>query len=183
MSIWNPLRKFQKTKIFSIIKSKVLNKNQTPFVMGCPCHMVHNTASKAKTKIGSICNFDVEDYWVDIFDWFKHRTKKKVLLKNFTRFVMSSTGWSSLETAVKRALKLFIPLKSYFLSLDEPQVRFKTLKKHLTIPWLKFTCYLHRLVSHCSQISTSSCNDTKALYLPYLWCYVFFFKEVNNQVC
>lgn len=60
--------------------------------------------------------------------------KEKVLVKNLAGFVMPSTGWLSLETAVKRALKPYIPLKSYFLSLDEPQVRFKKLKNHLKMP-------------------------------------------------
>lgn len=131
-------KEISKNKYIQCNKSKVLNNNQTPFVMGCPSHMLQ--ASKAKTKIGSICNFDVEDYCVNLLYWFKHRKKNRceevllVLVKNFASFVMSSTGRLSLETAVKRALKPYNPLKSYFLLLDQPQVRFKRLKKHLKIP-------------------------------------------------
>lgn len=49
------------------IKSRILNKNPNVFFMGRPCHIVHNTASKAMTDFGSICNFDTEDFCVDLF--------------------------------------------------------------------------------------------------------------------
>ena len=42
--------------IRNAIKSRVLQKNPATYVMGCPCHIVHNTAGKAANafeKVGS----------------------------------------------------------------------------------------------------------------------------------
>lgn len=93
------------------IKSRILNKNPNVFFMGCPCHTVHNTASKAMTHFGSICNFDIEDFCVDLFYWFEQSTKRKGTLEEFCKFCdveyrkilkHVSVRWLSLETAVER---------------------------------------------------------------------------------
>lgn len=116
------------------IKSRVIQKNKNVFFMGCPCHIVHNTASKAMSEFGSMCDFDIEDFFVDLFYWFEKSTKRKGFLEEFCslcdveyRKILKhvSVRWLSLETAVERVSKPYVALKSYFLSVDHPQVRFK----------------------------------------------------------
>ena len=59
------------------IKTRVQKKNPAVYFMGCPCHMVHNTAIKAAGSFESIIGFDVEDMMVDLFYWFDKSTKRK----------------------------------------------------------------------------------------------------------
>ncbi len=37
------------------IKTRMLQKNSAVYVMGCPCHIVHNTASKAGIAFEKVC--------------------------------------------------------------------------------------------------------------------------------
>ena len=56
------------------IKTHVLHENPSTYFVGCPCHMVHNTATKAaEAETG----FDVEDLLVDLYYWFDKSTKRK----------------------------------------------------------------------------------------------------------
>lgn len=66
------------------VKSRALNKNE--FFMGCPCHMVHNTATITMTEFGLICKFHVEDFCVDWFYWFEQSTKRKGTHEQFSSF-------------------------------------------------------------------------------------------------
>lgn len=125
------------------IKSRVLNKNSNVFFMGCPCHILHNTASKAASKFGAICDLDIEDFCIDLYYWFEQSTKRKGILDEFCSFCdieykkilkNVSVRWLSLETSVERVLKQFVALKSYFLTEDEANVRFKRLKKAFAHP-------------------------------------------------
>lgn len=113
---------------FNSVKSRALNKNE--FFMGCPCHMVHNTATITMTEFGLICKFHVEDFCVDWFYWFEQSTKEKVLMNNFLRFVMLNRGklltrfcavgyLVIFKPAIERVLKQYLPLKSYFLLVDK----------------------------------------------------------------
>ena len=95
--------------------------------MGCPSHIAHNTARKS-TK--AFCNhllehFDVEELLVDIYFHFDHSSKRKNSLAEFNSFCdqnyrkiikFHSVGWLGLSICVKRTLKLYPSLKSYFLS-------------------------------------------------------------------
>ena len=52
-------------------------------LMGCPCHIAHNTARKS---IKAFCDhniedFDIEELVVDIYFHFDHSSKRKSLLK------------------------------------------------------------------------------------------------------
>ena len=63
-------------------------KNEHIVLMGCPCHIAHNTARKS-TK--AFCNpllehFDVEELLVDIYFDFDHSSKRKNLLEEFNSF-------------------------------------------------------------------------------------------------
>jgi hAT family C-terminal dimerisation region len=118
------------------IKSRVLEENENVYFMGCPCHMAHNAANKGSRAFVGMTNFDVEELVIDSFYWFDKSTKRKNELNEFCEFcdfeykqVLKhvSTRWLSLETAITRILKMYEPLKSYFLSGNENQARFKRL--------------------------------------------------------
>lgn len=125
------------------IKTRVEQQNESIYFMGCPCHMVHNTATKAAEAFESATNFDVEDVLVDLYYWFDKSTKRKNELSGFCEFCdvtyravvkHVSTRWLSLELAVQRALQQYPGLRSYFLSSDETQARFQRLKQHFDNP-------------------------------------------------
>lgn len=125
------------------IKTRVQQQNPAIYFMGCPCHMVHNTATKGAEAFQGETGFDVEDILVDLYYWFDKSTKRKNQLSEFCDFcdVKSrevikhvSTCWLSLELAVERALKVYAGLKSYFLSSEETQPRFGRLKQHFENP-------------------------------------------------
>ena len=125
------------------ILSRVLTKNPSCYFMGCPCHIVHNTAHKGAEAFTSVTGFDVGDFCVDLFYYFDKSTKRKGALRSCNEFCDQeyskilkhvNVRWLSLERAVERALKQFEGLTSYFLSESEPCPRFKRLKKHFQNP-------------------------------------------------
>ncbi|XP_041470149.1 uncharacterized protein LOC121419757 [Lytechinus variegatus] len=118
------------------IKTRVLQKNETTYVMGCGCHIVHNTAGKASDAFEQVSGFNVEEMAIDIFYWFDKSTKRKAALLDYCIFCDQeyrrvlkhvNTRWLSLETAVSRILKQYAGLKSYFLSEDDRAPRFRRL--------------------------------------------------------
>ena len=63
-------------------------KNEHIVLMGCPCHIAHNTARKS---VKAFCNhllehFDVGKLLVDIYFDFDHSSKRKNLLAEFNSF-------------------------------------------------------------------------------------------------
>ena len=118
------------------IKSRALRANPNIYFVGCPCHLAHNTASAASHRFSVTTGFDIEDLSVDLFYWFDKSTKRKSTLQEYCVFCdvtyaavvkHVSTRWLSLATAVERTLKLYEGLRTYFLSKDESQARFKRL--------------------------------------------------------
>ena len=79
----------------------LLNKNPNIFVSGCPCHNLHNAASKANTAFSEISKFDVEDHSGDIYYWFDNA--KIVYLNMFCD--QDYERWLCLEKCVARELK------------------------------------------------------------------------------
>ena len=126
--------------VHNSIKSRVLNKNSSVHVNGCPCHIVHNTAGKGAEDYATVTSFDIEDFLVDLYHYFDKSSKRKVTLEEFCLFCEQeykkiikyvSTRWLSLEAAVTRSLKIHPSLKSYFLSAeDETGPRFHRLVQH-----------------------------------------------------
>ena len=57
------------------IKTRVQQQNPEIYFMGCPCHMVHNTATKGAEAFQGETGFDVEDILVDLYYWFDKSTK------------------------------------------------------------------------------------------------------------
>jgi hypothetical protein len=119
------------------LKVHTCKKHSGIYVFGCPCHILHNCASKAGTAFGNSTGFDVQDLCVDAFYWFEYSTNRKGGLESFCIFCDTeykqvikycSTRWLSLESSITRLLRMYEPLKSYFLSNSESQPRFKRLR-------------------------------------------------------
>ena len=117
-------------------KTRIIQKNPAVYVMGCPCHIVHNTAGKAGTAFEEVTGFNVEDLIIDLFNWFEKSTKQKACLSEYCTFGDVNYGevvkhvnmrWLSLERAVGRALQQYDALKSYCLSEDDSSPRFQWL--------------------------------------------------------
>uniref|UniRef100_A0A1X7TWU2 HAT C-terminal dimerisation domain-containing protein n=1 Tax=Amphimedon queenslandica TaxID=400682 RepID=A0A1X7TWU2_AMPQE len=68
------------------IRTRVLQKNPNTYFMGCPCHIVHNTALKASSKFAELTKFDVEDLLVDNYFYFDKSTERKNGLAEFCTF-------------------------------------------------------------------------------------------------
>ena len=136
-------------------------KNEHFVLMGFSCHIAHNTARKS-TK--TFCNhlpehFDVEELLVDIYFHFNHSPKRKNLLAEFNSFSdqnyckiikAHSVRWLGLSTSVGNTLKLYLSLKSYFLS-QNPEM--KDGEQKLT--------RLNRLIN-------SFANEMQEIYLNFL---------------
>lgn len=125
------------------LKSRIVQKNSEVYVIGCPCHILHNISSKAATNFHETTGFDVEELTIDLAYWFDKSTKRKAGLEEFCVFcdvsyreIIShvSTRWLSLEKAVNRVLELYESLSSYFKSNNEPQARFKRLHSAFSKP-------------------------------------------------
>lgn len=72
------------------IKTQVLERVESCYFMGCPCHLVHNIASHATEVLHKKSGVDVEDVCVDVFYWFDESTKRKGMLQEFCNFCDSS---------------------------------------------------------------------------------------------
>ncbi|XP_063053561.1 zinc finger BED domain-containing protein 5-like [Engraulis encrasicolus] len=114
------------------IKTRALKENPAMFILGCPCHIVHNNASAAGAVYEEITGFDIEEMAVDIGHWFRSSTKRKNKLNEFCEFCDAtymevllhvSIRWLSLESVVMRILRLYAALRSYFGSCNEKQAR------------------------------------------------------------
>ena len=55
---------------------KFESKNECVYTFGCPCHIIHNTASHASKEFAGATGFDVSDY-ILLF-WQKHQTTSTV---------------------------------------------------------------------------------------------------------
>ena len=118
------------------LKVRVLEQNSSIYFSGCPCHIIHNAARKASGVFCSSCGFDVEEFCIDIYYWFDKSTKRKNSLLSYCTFCDQeyrniikhvTTRWLSLKCAIERILKQYPSLKSYFLSENERQPRFRRL--------------------------------------------------------
>ena len=68
------------------LKQKGLLKNKYIFLSGCPCHILHNAASKASTTFSEIAKFDVDDHSGDLYFWFDKSSKRKSGLLEYYEF-------------------------------------------------------------------------------------------------
>ncbi|RXN16530.1 hypothetical protein ROHU_027475 [Labeo rohita] len=117
------------------IASRILQKNSSVYVHGCPCHILHNTAKQAGFSFAEVADFDIEDIVVDVGFWFKGSTNRKGFLAEYVEILQHvSVRWLSLETCVTRILRLYEPLASYFKSTEENQPRLKRLQGAFSDP-------------------------------------------------
>ena len=59
--------------------TKAREKNSDIILMGCPCHMAHNTAPHAvKMFEGCLRDFNIEELLVDIYYHFDYSSKRKI---------------------------------------------------------------------------------------------------------
>ena len=125
------------------IKTRIQEKNEAIYIMGCPCHIVHNTAGKAGDAFYKATGFNVDDMVVDLFYWFDKSTKRKASLQRYCDFCDTTyreivkhvnTRWLSLERAVGRVLQQYSALKSYFQSEEDSNPRFQRLQKLFVDP-------------------------------------------------
>ena len=117
------------------IMTRVLGKNASIYVNGCPCHIIHNTASKAADSFSKQSGFDVEDMLVDLFHWFDKSSKRKVqifLLKNPNETeVVVSVYMTKCHTlalpflgTIKRVINKHLFVVALFSSLSSTRVYF-----------------------------------------------------------
>ena len=135
------------------IKSRVEQVNDNVYFMGCPCHIAHNTAGVASEKFVQVTGFDVEEMAIDLFYWFDKSSKRKAILNDYCTFCdvtyreivkHVSTRWLSLSTAVERTIKLYDSLRSYFLSEDDRQARFRRLSSLFEKPLTEVYLYFYQ---------------------------------------
>lgn len=103
-------------------------KNENIILMGCPCHIAHNTAKKATGAFCWVNNFNIEELLLDIYYHFHYTFKIKNLLADFCEFydqdyckILSfySVCWFGTTRSLERVLRLFLSLRSYLLSQNE----------------------------------------------------------------
>lgn len=127
------------------VHTKVKNALQREVIgLGCPAHIIHNTARTALDMIP----LDVEYLLTKIFGYFHIFTVRVERLKGFCEFVGQeyhnilrhcNVRWLSMLPALERVLKMYLPLKSFFLSEEKcPAVLQKIFQDPLTELWLAF---------------------------------------------
>uniref|UniRef100_A0AAZ3RET9 Uncharacterized protein n=1 Tax=Oncorhynchus tshawytscha TaxID=74940 RepID=A0AAZ3RET9_ONCTS len=112
--------------------------------LGCPAHIIHNTARTALDMIP----LDVEYLLTKIFGCLDIFTIRVERLKSFCDFVgqeyhnilgHSYVRWLSMLPALERVLKMYVPLKSFFISEDKcPVVLWTMFIDALSELWLAF---------------------------------------------
>ena len=70
------------------IKTRVLQENPSTYFVGYPCHMVHNTATKAAESFEAETGFDVEDLLVDLYILIRVQ-RGRMNSQTIVNFVMS----------------------------------------------------------------------------------------------
>lgn len=107
-----------KMNVFTKLKA-ALQKNIEG--IGCPAHVLHNCMHTAADTMSC----DIETIIVKIFSYFSIYTVRTERLKEFCDYVgteymnimcHSKTRWLSLLPAVERVIRLFEPLKEFFLN-------------------------------------------------------------------
>ena len=113
------LKKKEGNNVFTHLKVQLKNSNIVG--IGCPAHVVHNTLQSAC----DVLPVDVDCIVMKLYNHFHIFSIRVAELIEFSEFVgvtyrnllsFSKTRWLSLLPAIERILKMFEPLKSYFLS-------------------------------------------------------------------
>lgn len=111
-------------KLTSALQKKIIG-------VGCPAHIINNAIHKGCDTL----SFDVESIVLKVFNHFSVYTVRTETLKEFCEqseieyaklLYHSKTRWLSLYPAIERILKLFAPLKNYFLNVESTPKVIKT---------------------------------------------------------
>ncbi|XP_053277202.1 uncharacterized protein LOC128438617 isoform X2 [Pleuronectes platessa] len=127
------------------VHTKVKNALQREVIgLGCPAHIIHNATRTAMDTLP----IDVEYLLTKIFGYFHIYTVRVERLKSFCEFVgqeyqkilgHSNVRWLSMLPALERVLKMYAPLKAFFLSEEKcPVVLRRMFEDPLTELWLAF---------------------------------------------
>lgn len=93
--------------------------------IGCSAHILHNCIQHGT----DVLKIDIESLVLKLFNFFSVYTVRTETLKSVCEYIHvnyqkllyhSKTRWLSLFPAIERILKMFLPLKEYFLTT--PQV-------------------------------------------------------------
>ena len=68
------------------IKSRVQKEVGLCNIVGCPCHLINNTACRGSEALDAVATFNVEVF--GIYICFDKSTKRKSMLENLVLFVM-----------------------------------------------------------------------------------------------
>lgn len=99
--------------------------------IGCPAHICNNSIHFAMDHL----QVDIDSIMFKIYKHFSIYTVRTETLKEFCDYAdvdfkvilsHSKTRWLSLFPVIERVLKMYQPLKSYFLSIESPPVILKT---------------------------------------------------------
>ena len=138
--------------------SRCKAQNADIYVLGCPRHLAHISASTANDAFVEISGINVKDLLIDLYYWFEKNTKRKGVLVEYMEFCDQdymkilkhcSTRWLSLEWCVEQCLKKFAGLKSYFLSDDFGDARFQRLHKAFEDPLTEVVLFFHNASIPC----------------------------------
>uniref|UniRef100_H3B5A5 HAT C-terminal dimerisation domain-containing protein n=1 Tax=Latimeria chalumnae TaxID=7897 RepID=H3B5A5_LATCH len=158
------------------LMSRAKEKNKGIYICGCPCHIIHNTASKASTGFAQETEFDLDDFCTDVSYWFAKSMKRKARLEKYCQFhdqdyktVIEhvSTRWLSLEMATNRILQLYRNLKGYFLPETECHTRSKHLKKFLSPITEVYLMFFQHTFSLFSNLNKLLQREKPTIYLVY----------------
>ena len=131
------------------LKTRIIARNDSIYFSGCPYHIIHNAAQKGGEAFACKSKFDVAEFMIDVYHMytmysFDKYTKLKCSLLSFCKFCdqdyrtiikQTNTRWITLELAVERILLQYESLKSYFLSKNYAQDRFKSSRDLFVDPW------------------------------------------------
>lgn len=140
------------------IKSRAREKNKDIIISGCPRHILHNACGKTGSAFSLSTGFDIEDHCVDMFYWFDKSSKRKSILKEHQEFCdmeyaevvqFISTRWLSLELCINHELKKYAGLRSYFLSENFCDARFKRLYNVYSNPMTEVHLLFYQAVLPC----------------------------------
>lgn len=127
------------------VHSKVKDSLQREVIgLGRPAHIIHNAGRTALDMIP----LDVEHLLTKVFGYFHIFTVQVERLKTFCDFVgqeyqsilgHSNVHWLSMLPTLERVLKMYEPLKSFFVSEEKcPVILRRMFEDPLTELWLAF---------------------------------------------
>ena len=144
LSVWTTIMPW--LALETLFHQDFLEKNNEICIVACPCHLAHIAAGHGNDGFSNYINLNIGDVCVDAFYWFDKSTKCKGKLVEYFEFWYQeyqsvlkhlSARWLSLECCLVRILKKFPSLRSYFVSEDFRDERFRRLNDWFSNPLLE----------------------------------------------